>query len=121
MHKCQDGETRISHVIRGTQSKANTTINRRQRNGWTTEIQECHPFASRQLEEATQLQRNITAPCEQLPSECSIDWIQEGTEIRNRGHQNTNLLNQTTTHTIPTVQVTGHGCRRQVYTRKKKY
>ena len=39
-----------------TKHLLHTTINRRQRNGWTTEIQQCHRFVSRQLEESTQLQ-----------------------------------------------------------------
>ena len=55
-----------------------TTINRRQRNEWTTEIQECHRLASRQLEEPTQLQRDDTTP-EQLPYECRIYWTREVT------------------------------------------
>ena len=58
-----------------------STINRRQRNELTTELQECHRLASRQLEEPTQLQRDETAPWEQLPYECRIDWTREGTEI----------------------------------------
>ena len=36
---------------------------------------------SRELEEPTQLQRHDTAPWEQLPYECRIDWTREGTEI----------------------------------------
>ena len=58
-----------------------TTLNRRQRNEWITEIQECHRLASRQLEEPTQQQRDDTAPREELPYECWIDWTREGTEI----------------------------------------
>ena len=46
-----------------------------------TEIQECHRLASRQLKEPTQLQRDDTAPWEQIPYECRIDWTREGTEI----------------------------------------
>ena len=57
------------------------TINKRQRNGWTTEIQECYRLASTQLEKPTQLQRDDTAPWEQLPYKCRIDWTREGTEI----------------------------------------
>ena len=68
--------------IRGnTKHQLHATINRRQRNGWTTEIQECHRLVSRELEEPTQLQRHDTAPWEQLPYECRIDWTPEGTEI----------------------------------------
>ena len=52
----------------------------RRRNVWTTDIQECHRLASRQLEEPTQLQRDDTAPWEQLPYECRIYWNLEGTE-----------------------------------------
>ena len=33
------------------------------------------------MEEPTQLQRDDTAPWEQLPYECRIDWTREGTEI----------------------------------------
>ena len=51
------------------------------RNGWTTEIQECHRLVSRQLDDPTQLEIDNTAPWEQLPYECRIDWIKEGTEV----------------------------------------
>ena len=64
-----------------TKHPLHTTINRSQRNGWTTEIQKCYRQAPRQLEEPTQLQRYDTAPWEQLPYECRIDWAREGTEI----------------------------------------
>ena len=68
--------------IRGnTKYPLHATINRRQRNGWTTEIQECHRLVSRELEERTQPQRHDTAPWEQLPYECRIYWTREGTEI----------------------------------------
>ena len=68
--------------IRGnTKHPLHATINRRKRNGWTTEIQECHRLLSRELEEPTQLQRHDTAPWEQLPYECKIDWTREETEI----------------------------------------
>ena len=33
------------------------------------------------MEEPTQLQRHDTAPWEQLPYECRIDWTREGIEI----------------------------------------
>ena len=33
------------------------------------------------MEESTQLQSDDTAPWEQLPYECRIDWTREGTEI----------------------------------------
>ena len=68
--------------IRGnTKHPLHPTINRRQRNRWTTEIQECHQLASTQLEEPIQLQRHDTAPWEQLPYEYRIDWTREGTEL----------------------------------------
>ena len=60
-------------IRRNTKHPLHTTINRRQRNGWTTEIQECHRLASRQLEDPTQLHRDDIAPWEQLPYECRID------------------------------------------------
>ena len=47
-----------------------------------TEIHECHRLVSRQLDEPTQLQRDDTAPWEQLPYECRIDWNRGGTEIQ---------------------------------------
>ena len=76
------GRAKLYWKIRGnTNHPLHTTINRRQRNEWITEIQECHRLASRQLEEPTQLQRHDTVPWEQLPYECRIDWIREGTEI----------------------------------------
>ena len=40
--------------IRGnTKYQLHATINRKQRNGWTTEIQECHRLVSRELKEPT--------------------------------------------------------------------
>ena len=81
-HRAKLSRANLYRTIRGnTKHTLHTTINRRQRNGWTTEIQECHRLASRQLEEPTQLQRDDTAPWEQLPYECRIDWTWEGTEI----------------------------------------
>ena len=38
-------------------------------------------LVSRQLEDPTQLEIDNTAPWEQLPYECRIDWTKEGTEI----------------------------------------
>ena len=68
--------------IRGnTKHPLHSKINRRQQNGWTTEIHECHRLVSRELEEPTQLQRHDTAPWEQLPYECRIYWNRDGTEI----------------------------------------
>ena len=81
-HRAKLSRAKLYRKMRGnTKHPLHTTINRRQRNGWTTEIQECHRLASRQLEEPTQLQRYDTAPWEQLPYECRIDWTREGTEI----------------------------------------
>ena len=48
------------------------TLNRRQRNGWTIDIHECHRHALRQLEEPALLQRDDIAPWEHLPYECRI-------------------------------------------------
>ena len=68
--------------IRGNRKhQLHAAINRRQLNGWTTEIQGCHRLVSRELEEPTQLQRHDTVPCAQLPYECRIYWTREGTEI----------------------------------------
>ena len=70
---------KLYRKIRGnTKHPLHATINRRQRNGWTTEIQECHRLVSRQLEEPIQLQRHDTAPWEQRPYECRIDWTRGG-------------------------------------------
>ena len=57
------------------------SIGRRQVNGWTAEIQECHRLVSRQLEDPRQLKINNSAPWEQLPYHCRIDWTKEGTEV----------------------------------------
>ena len=81
-HRTKLSSTKLYRKIRGnTKHPLHTTINRRKRNGWTTEIQECHRLATRQLEEPTQLQRDDTTPWEQLRYECRIDWTREGTEI----------------------------------------
>ena len=81
-HRATLSRTKLYRKIRGnTKHPLHTTINRRQRNGWTTEIQKFHRLASRQLEEPTQLQRDDAAPWEQLPYECRMDWAREGTEI----------------------------------------
>ena len=54
---------KLYRKIRGnTQHPLHTTINRRQRNGWTTEIQECHRLVAIQLEDPTQLKLDNTAP-----------------------------------------------------------
>ena len=81
-HRAQLMRAKLYRKIRGnTHHQLNTTINRRQKNRWTTEIQECHRLVSRQLEDPTQLEIDNTAPWEQLPYECRIDWTKEGTEI----------------------------------------
>ena len=81
-HRAKLSGAKLYRKIRGnTKHPLHTPINRRQRNGWTTEIQECHRLASRQLEDPSQLQRDDTAPWDQLPYECRIDWTREGTEI----------------------------------------
>ena len=81
-HRAHLMRAKLYRKIRGnTHHPLNTTINRRQRHGWTTEIQECHRLVSRQLEDPTQLELYNTAPWEQLPYECRIDWTKEGTEI----------------------------------------
>ena len=81
-HGVKISRAKLYREMRGnTNHQLHTTINRRQRNEYTTEIQECHRLASRQLEEPTKLQRDDTAPWEQLPYECRTDWPREGTEI----------------------------------------
>ena len=81
-HSAKLSRAKLYRKNRGnTKHPLHATINRRQRNGWTTEILECHRLASIQLEEPTQLQRRNTAPWEQLRYECRIDWTREGTEI----------------------------------------
>ena len=81
-HIAKLSRAKLYRKIRGnTKHQLHPTINRRQRNGWTTEIQECHRLASRQLEEPTQLQRDDTAPWQQLPYECRVDWTRDGKDI----------------------------------------
>ena len=53
---------KLYRTLEETKHLSHDTINRRRRNGWTTEIQECHRLASTQLEEPTKLQRDDTAP-----------------------------------------------------------
>ena len=73
---------KLYRKIRGnTNHPVHATINRRQRNGLTNEIQECHRLVSRELEEPIQIQRHDTAPWKQLPYECRIDWNREGKEL----------------------------------------
>ena len=81
-HRAKLMRAKLYRKIRGnTQHPLHTTINRRQRNGWTTEIQECHRLVAIQLEDPTQLKIDNTAPWEQLPYDCRIDWTKEGTEV----------------------------------------
>ena len=81
-HRAKLSKAKLYRKIRGnTEHPLHDTINRRQRNGWTTEIQECHRLTSTHLEEPTQLQRGDTVPWEQLPYTCRIYWTREGTEI----------------------------------------
>ena len=68
-------------IRRNVHHPLHTTIGRRQRNGWTAEIQECRRLVSRQLEDPRQLEIDNSAPWEQLPYHCRIDWNKEGTEI----------------------------------------
>ena len=85
-HRAKLSTAKLYRKIRGnTKHPLHDTINRRQRNGWTTEIHECHRLASTQLEEPTQLQRDDTTPWEELPYKCRIDWTREGTEILKQG------------------------------------
>ena len=74
-HRAKLTRAKLYRKIRGNaQHPLHITINRRQRNGWTTEIQECYRLVSRQLDDPTQLEIDNTAPWEQLPYECRIDW-----------------------------------------------
>ena len=67
-HRAKLSRAKLYRKIRGnTKHPLHTTINWKQRNGWTIEIQDCHRLASRQLVEPTQLQRDDTAQWEQLP------------------------------------------------------
>ena len=93
------------NIIGNTNHPLPTTINRKQRNEWTTEIQECHRLASRQMEKPTQLQRDDTAPWEQLPYECRTDWTREGTEILKHIHHQY-APSVTSTHTTHIISST---------------
>ena len=67
-HRAKLSRTKLYRKIRGnTKHPLHDTINRRERNGWTTDVQECHQLASIGLEEPIQLHRYDTAPWEQLP------------------------------------------------------
>ena len=81
-HREKLTRAKLYRKIRGNvQHPLHITINRRQQNGWTTEIRECHRLVSRQLDDPTRLEIYNTAPWEQLPYECRIDWTKEGTEV----------------------------------------
>ena len=55
-HRAKRSRAKLYRKIRGnTNHLLHTTINGRQRNQWTREIQECHRLASRQMVEPTQL------------------------------------------------------------------
>ena len=68
-------------IIGNVHHPLHTSIGRRPWNGWTAEIQECHRLVSRQLEDPRQLEIDNSAPWEQLPYHCRIDWTKEGTEV----------------------------------------
>ena len=120
-HIAKLSRAKFYRKIRGnTKHLSHTTINRRQQNGWTTEIHECHRLTSRQLEDPTQPQRDDTTPWEQLPYECELYWTREGTEIlkqrsleyiRSQPDDNTYYTDGSSDGT----RVAG-----QLYTRKKK-
>ena len=62
-YRAKVSRAKLYRKIRGnTKHRFHTTINRRQRNGLTTEIKECHRLASRQLKDPKQLQRHDNAP-----------------------------------------------------------
>ena len=84
-HRAKLSSAKLYRKFRGnTKHPIHNTINRRQRNGWMTEIQQCYRLAQRQLEDPTQLRRDDIAPWDQLPYECRIDWTHEGTELQQR-------------------------------------
>ena len=81
-HRAKLTRAKLYRKIRGNvHHPLHTTIGRRQSNGWTTRIQECHRLVSRQLEDPRQLELDNSAPWEQLPYDCRIDWTKEGTEV----------------------------------------
>ena len=81
-HRSKLMRAKLYRKIRGNvHHPLHTTIGRRRRNGWTTEIQECHRLVSRQLEDPRQLEIDNSAPWEQLPYHCRIDWTEEGTSV----------------------------------------
>ena len=81
-HRAMLTRAKLYRKIRGNVlHPLHTSIGRRQANGWTTEMQECHRLVSRQLEDPRQLRIDGSAPWEQLPYHCRIDWTKEGTEV----------------------------------------
>ena len=81
-HRTKLTRAKLYRKIRGNVlHPLHTSIGRRQVNGWTAEIQECHRLVSRQLEDPRQLKIDNSAPWEQLPYPCRIDWTKEGTEV----------------------------------------
>ena len=81
-HRAKLTRAKLYRKIRGNVlHPLHTSIGRRQANGWTTEMQECHRLVSRQLEDPRQLRIDGSAPWEQLPYHCRIDWTKEGTEV----------------------------------------
>ena len=86
-HRVKLSRAKLFRKIRGnTKHPLHTKINRRQRNGWTTEIQKCHRLTSRPLEEPTQLQRDDTTPWEQLPWFQRLPPARGGTAQRKTFH-----------------------------------
>ena len=81
-HRAKLTRAKLYRKIRGNVLHSlHTSIGRRQWNGWNAEIQECHRLVSRQLEDPRQLKIDNSAPWEQLPYHCRIDWNREGTEV----------------------------------------
>ena len=81
-HRAKLTRAKLYRKIRGnTLHPLHTSIGRRQVNGWTTVMQECQRLVSRQLEDPRQLRIDGSAPWEQLPYHCRIDWTKEGTKV----------------------------------------
>ena len=119
-HRAKLMRAKLYRKIRGnTQHPLHTTINRRQRNGWTTEIQECHRLISRQLDDPTQLEIDNTAPWEHLPYECRIYWTKERTEVLKQRSLEY-IRSQPEDNTYYTDGSSDGTRVRQLYTRKKK-
>ena len=120
-HRAKLTRAKIYRKIRGNVCHpSHTTIGRRQRNGWTTEIQECHRLVSRQLEDPRQLEMDNSAPWEQLPYDCRIDWTKEGTEVLEQ-RSLAYIRSQPDDNTYYTDGSSdGTRVARQLYTRKRK-